>query len=65
MVFTVTLALVKVQTYHGIDLWLPSLCHVDDIDTIVVEVLYAAMEIFMEKRPRLARQRDSSETELE
>lgn len=51
--------------YHGVDLRFASLGHVDDIDSVVVEVLQAAMEILPQKGPRLAGQWDSSKTKLE
>lgn len=51
--------------YHGVDLRFASLGHVNDIYSIVVKVLQAAMEILSQKGPGLAWQRDSSKTKLE
>lgn len=46
--------------HHTVYLRLSPLCQVDDIDSIVVEVLHAAMKVTSNKGARFTRQRDPS-----
>lgn len=50
--------------HHSVDLRFASFSEVDDIDTIVVEVLHTTMEVFPQERAWLSRKRDASKTEL-
>ena len=43
------------ESYHAVDLGLASLCQVNDVDTVVVEVLNAAVEVLPEEGSGLSR----------
>lgn len=54
----------RTRTHHAVDLWLASLCQVDDVVTVVVQVLHAAVEVLPQEGAGFARQRDAPETQL-
>lgn len=54
----------KVMPYHGVYLRLPSLGEIDDVHSVVVEVLHAAVKVPSEERSRLSRERDPTKAEL-
>lgn len=51
-------------THHTVYLWLAPLCQVYDVDSVVVEVLHAAVEVLPQKGARFTRQWDASEAQL-
>lgn len=51
-------------TYHAVYLWLASLCQVYDIDSIVIKVFHAAMEVLPEEGAGFTGQRNASKTQL-
>ena len=54
----------SIDPYHTVDLELASLGQVDNADSIIVEVLYAAMEVLPKEASWFTRYRNSSKAEL-
>lgn len=50
--------------YHGVDLRFAPFCKINYIDAVVIQVLNASMEIFLQKGSWLSWDRDPSKTEL-
>lgn len=58
------LKLPEYETHHAVYLWFAPLCQVDDIDSVVVEVFHAAVEVLPQKGAGFTGQRDASKTQL-
>lgn len=51
-------------THHAVDLWFLALGQVNDVHSIVVEVLHTTVEVLAQECSRFSGQRNAADTEL-
>lgn len=53
-----------IPTHHAVDLRLPALGQVNDVHSVVVQVLHTTLEVLPQECSRFSRQRNTANTEL-